>query len=147
VHGDTTRYRILLPLVLCLLLTGCVHRTVRTTVHQGARVVVVGFDVREADGRAVPVAVEVLAQRGTVMASNETTPWHGPAFNVVDGTLVQLDAARVARQRHAGVLRCHVETFDSAFVMQMLVTSRDSCQVRGVITSTDAYIDAYGPRS
>jgi hypothetical protein len=141
----TMRVRVLVPFALSAVLAGCAH-PIATTVHRGAHVTV-GFDVREANGRAVPVTVTVQTRSGSLIASTSTTPWSGPALDVDDGTLVVVDATRAPGDRGAGSLRCHVETFDSSFVLEMLVTSREACQVRGVVASTDVNLDAYGPRS
>ena len=140
---EGTRYRALSLLLACACLTGCVQRTITTTVHRGPRVGV-GFDVREADGATTPVAVRVqLPER--VLASTAFTPWRGSYTNVDDGALVQIDASRSEPASGHGVLRCRIDTFGGEYVLEMVVRSRDACQMRVVVTAADVNIGAITP--
>jgi hypothetical protein len=68
-------------------------------------------------------------------------------MSVDDGALVQIDASRAVAERGSGPLRCRVNILGGDFVMEMLVTSPASCQMRGVVTAEDVNLDTYGPRS
>jgi hypothetical protein len=103
----------------------------------------VGFDVRDADGSLTPVAVTIqLPER--VLSSSATTPWRGSFTNVDDGSLVQIDANRSEPLVGEGSLRCRIETFGGDYVLEMVVRSRDACQMRVIVTSSDVNRGAIG---
>jgi hypothetical protein len=123
----------------------CTDRSIHTDVRAGPRVSV-GFEVKDAGGAIASVGVTYRTPRG-IVSSDAITPWHSPVLSIEEGSQVQIHASRVATDGHSGSLSCEVDTFGGAFLMEVLVTARDSCSMKGVVSLRSVYDGAYGPRS
>ncbi len=140
-----TGFRVLLALLMGATFISCTDHTVHTAVHAGPRVSV-GFEVKEAGGAIASVGVTYRTPTG-VVSSDAITPWHSPVLSIEEGSQVQIHAIRTATEGHSGSLNCVVDTFGGAFLMEVLVTARDSCSMKGVVSLSSVYNGAYGPRS